>query len=84
MAPAPTLQQLIESVRQDAGSDQALDQLATAAAVAALLQETTDALLGHFVDQCRRDGRSWSEISNALGVTKQAVHKRFAPGFSRP
>ena len=80
MTPPPTLQELIETVRQDAGSDQPIDQLVVAAAAAAQLEETTDALLGHFVDRCRRDGRSWTEISNALGVTKQAVHKRFAPG----
>jgi ATP-dependent Clp protease ATP-binding subunit ClpA len=78
MSPPPTLQELIDTVRQDAGSDQPLDQLVTAAAAASQLEETTDALLGHFVDRCRRDGRSWTEISNALGVTKQAVHKRFA------
>jgi ATP-dependent Clp protease ATP-binding subunit ClpA len=78
MAPPPTLQELIEIVRQDASSDQPLDQLVAAAAAAAQLEETTDALLGHFVDRCRRDGRSWTEISAALGVTKQAVHKRFA------
>jgi ATP-dependent Clp protease ATP-binding subunit ClpA len=82
MTPPPTLQQLIEIVRQDAGSSQPLDQLVTAAAAAAQLEETTDALLGHFVDRCRRDGRSWTEISNALGVTKQAVHKRFAPAVA--
>ena len=34
-------------------------------------------LLGHFVGQCRRSGHSWSEISGALGVSKQAAHKRF-------
>jgi ATP-dependent Clp protease ATP-binding subunit ClpA len=78
MAPPPTLQELIETVRQDSSSDQPLDQLVTAAAAAAQLEETTDALLGYFVDRCRRDGRSWTEISAALGVTKQAVHKRFA------
>ena len=78
MTPPPTLQDLIETVRQDASSDQPLDQLVAAAAAAAQLEETTDALLGHFVDRCRHDGRSWSEISAALGVTKQAVHKRFA------
>jgi len=78
MAPPPTLQELIETVRQDASSDQPLDQLVAAAAAASQLEETTDALLGHFVDRCRRDGRSWTEISAALGVTKQAVHKRFA------
>jgi ATP-dependent Clp protease ATP-binding subunit ClpA len=82
MAPPPTLQELIETVRQDAGSDQPLDQLVAAAAAAAQLEETTDALLGHFVDRCRRDGRSWTEISSALGVTKQAVHKRFASALA--
>ena len=82
MTPPPTLQELIETVRQDAGSDQPLDQLVTAAAAAAQLEETTDALLGHFVDRCRRDGRSWTEISSALGVTKQAVHKRFASALA--
>jgi ATP-dependent Clp protease ATP-binding subunit ClpA len=78
MTPPPSLPALIDSVRQDAGTDDPVSQLAVAAATAAQLEETTDALLGHFVDRCRHDGRSWSEISAALGVTKQAVHKRFA------
>jgi ATP-dependent Clp protease ATP-binding subunit ClpA len=78
MTPPPSLQDLIETVRQDARTDNALDQLVTAAAAVAQLEDTSDALLGHFVDRCRREGRSWSEISAALGVTKQAVHKRFA------
>jgi hypothetical protein len=82
MAPPPTLRELIEIVRRDASSDQPLDQLVAASAAAAQLQETTDALLGYFVDRCRRDGRSWTEISAALGVTKQAVHKRFAPALA--
>jgi len=82
MAPPPTLQELIETVRQDSSSDQPLDQLVAAAAAAAQLEETTDALLGHFVDRCRRAGRSWTEISAALGVTKQAVHKRFASAIA--
>lgn len=78
MAPPPTLQELIDTVRRDAGTEDPISQLAVAAATASDLEQTTDALLGHFVDRCRRDGRSWSEISAALGVTKQAVHKRFA------
>ena len=57
MTPPPTLQELIETVREDAGSDQPLDQLVAAAAAATELEETTDALLGYFVDRCRRDGR---------------------------
>jgi hypothetical protein len=78
MTPPPTLQELIDTVRQDADTDDPIGQLAVAAAAASDLEQTTDALLGHFVDRCRRAGRSWSEISAALGVTKQAVHKRFA------
>jgi ATP-dependent Clp protease ATP-binding subunit ClpA len=78
MTPPPTLQDLIDAVRQDAGTDDPISQLAVAAATASELEETTDALLGHFVEHCRQGGRSWSEISAALGVTKQAVHKRFS------
>jgi ATP-dependent Clp protease ATP-binding subunit ClpA len=78
MTPPPTLQDLIDTVRRDAGTDDPISQLAVASATASDLEQTTDALLGHFVDRCRRAGRSWSEISTALGVTKQAVHKRFA------
>ena len=78
MTPPPTLQELIDTVRRDAGTDDPVAQLAVASATASDLEQTTDALLGHFVDRCRRAGRSWSEISAALGVTKQAVHKRFA------
>jgi ATP-dependent Clp protease ATP-binding subunit ClpA len=78
MTPPPTLQELIDTVRQDAGTEDPIGQLLVASATASDLEQTTDALLGHFVDRCRRAGRSWSEISAALGVTKQAVHKRFA------
>jgi len=30
------------------------------------------------VDNARRQGWSWQEIADALGVTKQAVHKKYA------
>jgi ATP-dependent Clp protease ATP-binding subunit ClpA len=82
MTPPPSLQDLIDTVRQDTRTDNAIDQLVTAAAAVAQLEDTSDALLGHFVDRCRREGRSWSEISTALGVTKQAVHKRFATNMA--
>jgi hypothetical protein len=79
MNPAPNLQELIDVVRADAPGADALSQLAQASRTVAELEEAGDALLGHFVDQCRRSGRSWSEISSALGVSKQAAHKRFSP-----
>lgn len=51
----------------------------TAASLVGDLEEVGDALLGHFVDRCRDEGFSWSQISTALGVSRQAAHKRFAP-----
>ena len=78
MNPPPSLQDLIDSVRQDSPSDNPLDLLATASSTVGQLEATSDALLGHFVDRCRRGGQSWSQISAALGVSKQAVHKRFS------
>ena len=86
MTPGPTLQELIDRVRADSPGEDALVQLSQASKTVADLEQTSDALLGHFVDQCRRSGRSWSEISGALGVSKQAAHKRFSldtPNFER-
>jgi hypothetical protein len=86
MTPGPTLQELIDGVRADTPGEDALVQLSQASKTVADLEQTSDALLGHFVDQCRRSGRSWSEISGALGVSKQAAHKRFSldvPSFER-
>jgi ATP-dependent Clp protease ATP-binding subunit ClpA len=78
MTPPPSLQELIEIVQQDSPTDDLLDMLVTASSTVAQLEDVNDALLGHFVDRCRHAGRSWSEISGALGVSKQAVHKRFS------
>jgi ATP-dependent Clp protease ATP-binding subunit ClpA len=38
-----------------------------------------DHLVGHFVDQARRAGASWTDIGRSMGVTKQAAQKRFVP-----
>jgi hypothetical protein len=80
MTPPTTLQDLINVVRTSAPGDDPLGQLAEASRTAADLEQMGDALLGHFVDQSRRSGRSWSEISAALGVSRQAAHKRFSLG----
>ncbi|MEQ1786063.1 MAG: Clp protease N-terminal domain-containing protein [Acidimicrobiales bacterium] len=79
MAPAPPLAELIASVEADAPSPDPLAALATASATAAELTDTSDALVGHFVDRCRAAGHTWAEISESLGVTKQAAHKRYSP-----
>ena len=36
-------------------------------------------MIGHFVDQARRSGASWTDIGKSMGVTKQAAQKRFVP-----
>ncbi|MFD0682939.1 Clp protease N-terminal domain-containing protein [Actinomadura fibrosa] len=56
-----------------------LDQLADAVIAADHLGEVADHLIGHFVDQARRSGASWTEIGTSMGVSKQAAQKRFVP-----
>src|SRR4051794_2768770 len=57
----------------------ALEQLSDAVLAAAHLGDVADHLLGHFVDQARRSGASWTEIGRSMNVTKQAAQKRFVP-----
>ena len=54
-----------------------LDRLSAASATADELRGLSDALLDRYVQAARADGRSWTEIGAALGVTKQAAHERF-------
>ncbi|WP_326721548.1 MULTISPECIES: Clp protease N-terminal domain-containing protein [unclassified Streptomyces] len=71
----------------------ALDQLQDAVIAADHLGDVADHLIGHFVDQARRSGASWTDIGKSMGVTRQAAQKRFVPkaeadldpsqGFSR-
>ncbi|WP_163549678.1 Clp protease N-terminal domain-containing protein [Candidatus Frankia nodulisporulans] len=75
VAPTVRLDDLIHAIRS-AHTD-ALDQLSNAVLLADHLDEVADHLIGHFVDQARRSGASWTEIGRSLGVTKQAAQKRF-------
>src|SRR5215217_7835296 len=69
------LDDLIEAIKK-VHSDP-LDQLADAVIAAEHLGEVADHLIGHFVDQARRSGASWTQIGRSMGVTKQAAQKRF-------
>src|SRR6188472_2849999 len=75
MANPVRLDDLIASIKQ-VHSD-VLDQLSDAVIAADHLGDIADHLIGHFVDQARRSGASWSEIGRSMGVTKQAAQKRF-------
>jgi len=71
------LDDLIEAIK-NVHSD-ALDQLCDAVIAADHLGDVADHLIGHFVDQARRSGASWTDIGRSMGVTKQAAQKRFVP-----
>ncbi|MFJ7159169.1 Clp protease N-terminal domain-containing protein [Streptomyces sp. NPDC101118] len=85
------LDDLIDAIKKV--HDDALDQLSGAVIAADHLGELADHLIGHFVDQARRSGASWTDIGRSMGVTRQAAQKRFVPkedvdldasqGFSR-
>jgi hypothetical protein len=59
--------------------DDPLDRLTFAVRLGNHLGELADHLIGHFVDQARRSGASWTDIGRSMGVTKQAAQKRFVP-----
>src|SRR5215470_17726008 len=69
------LDDLIEAIK-NAHADP-LEQLTGAVLAADHLGDVADHLIGHFVDQARRSGASWTEIGRCMGVTKQAAQKRF-------
>ena len=72
-----SLDALILEVRTGRPDGTPLDHVAEAAALAGRLDELADHLVGHFVDQARRSGASWTAIGQSMGVSKQAVQKRF-------
>ncbi|MFJ3308651.1 Clp protease N-terminal domain-containing protein [Streptomyces sp. NPDC086549] len=85
------LDDLIEAIKKV--HTEPLDQLQDAVIAADHLDDVADHLIGHFVDQARRSGASWTDIGKSMGVTRQAAQKRFVPkestdldpaqGFSR-
>ncbi|MER5369085.1 Clp protease N-terminal domain-containing protein [Streptomyces sp. NPDC002722] len=69
------LDDLIEAIKKV--HTDALDQLSDAVIAADHLGDVADHLIGHFVDQARRSGASWTDIGKSMGVTRQAAQKRF-------
>ncbi|MGW4286866.1 Clp protease N-terminal domain-containing protein [Streptomyces sp. NPDC004673] len=44
------------------------------------LSDLGDQLIDHYVSKAKRSGASWTEIGDAIGVSKQAAQQRHAPG----
>lgn len=92
MTPAPSLHELIHLVETETEDSSPLGRLCAASRLAGQLAEVGDAALGYFVDQARHAGHSWSQIGDALGVSKQAAQQKHTvrqassleePGFER-
>lgn len=74
---------LVELVRRRAPGAP-LDRVEAAVAFGEDLTSTADELVGHFIDEARGDGHSWTAIGERLGVSKQAARQRFGePGGIR-
>ncbi len=74
----PTFISVVQSAEEDA-----VERLRSAVELSEDLAGIADEVVDHFVGEARREGRSWSEIGEVLGVSKQAAQQRFvAPDFS--
>jgi hypothetical protein len=82
--PDITLQDLIAGVDREVGDGDDLGKVREAKRRAMALADLGDHLIDHFVARARAAGMPWSQIGEALGVTKQAAQQRFvAPNLSR-
>jgi hypothetical protein len=77
IGPPARLDELIAYVVGRHPDGPALSQLSDATLLAEYLGEVADHLIGHFVDEARQAGASWTEIGQRMGVSKQAAQKRF-------
>lgn len=71
------------AVRQRA-QDGPLERVEAALAIGAELTSGADELIGQFVGEARHAGRSWTEIGERLGVSKQAARQRFTHALVTP
>ena len=76
---AVNLRTLIEQIDQDLPDADALAKVSEAQQRARSLNDIGDQLIDHFVAQARAGGGSWSQIGEALGVSKQAAQQRRGP-----
>lgn len=59
------------------------DQPTEALAAVVALRRLADQLEAAAVEHAIAQGWTWQDVAQALGVSKQAVHKKFAPRIGR-
>lgn len=77
------LSTLIDQVEAATPEATALHRITAAQLRARVLADLGEQLMGHFVSQAKSQGASWSQIGEALGVSKQAAQQRSFDGFAR-
>ena len=70
------LKDLIQAVQDKTMSCTQLERIDVAVKYGEILKSLGDDLIGHFVEEARKAGASWSQIGERLGVSKQAAHQR--------
>jgi hypothetical protein len=74
-----SLADLIARLDQELPDTSDLARISEAQLRAQTLADLGDQLVGHYVGQARQAGASWSEVGDAIGVSKQAAQQRHTP-----
>ena len=74
-----SLADLIARLDEELPDADDLTRISEAQLRARTLSDLGDQLVDHYVGKARQTGASWSEIGDAIGVSKQAAQQRHAP-----
>jgi len=74
-----SLADLIARLDEELPDADDLARISEAQLRAQTLSDLGDQLVGHYVGKAKQAGASWSEIGDAIGVSKQAAQQRHAP-----
>jgi hypothetical protein len=74
-----SLADLIAHLDEELPGANQLTRISEARLRAQTLSDLGDQLIDHYVSKAKRDGASWTEIGDAIGVSKQAAQQRHAP-----
>ena len=74
-----SLADLIARLDEELPDADDLARISEAQLRAQTMADLGDQLVGHYVGKAKQAGASWSEIGDAIGVSKQAAQQRHAP-----
>ncbi|WP_405085347.1 Clp protease N-terminal domain-containing protein [Microbispora sp. NBC_01389] len=74
-----SLADLIARLDEELPDADHLARISEAQLRAKTLSDLADQLVGHYVGKAKQAGASWSEVGDAIGVSKQAAQQRHAP-----